>query len=300
MSCTLAKRRACRLCLHRRLMRRVWRTILVALLSYLAVSAWPRAAVEAQSNAPAVPVTEEQAQLLAKLLRENRYVVTVAEGKLAGPGKDFLMQVSLRSQFFAVGEEHNVMEVPEFASMLFLALHDAYGYNYLALEQDPLMMNTVGSPPARGDREVAFALARKYPNGYTFNTDQEVNLILSAGSLSSGKASAVWGLDQMFGVVHALDRLLPYAPNDDVRNRSRKLLETAREYDSVRFTPGRHYMADIDKPEDFWSLLPLYHPAAGSEADFIIQQLTLSAKIYGFYKAGNQKKIPGYFENGRV
>jgi len=272
----------------------------MALLSLLTLTEWPQADARVQTNGPLSQASDDQAQVLARLLRENRYVVSVIDGRLSGPGKDFLMQASAHSQFFALGEEHNVKEVPEFTSMLFQALHDAYGYNYLALEQDPLMMSVVSRPPVRGDRAAALDLARKYPNGYTFNTDQEVNMIVSAGRMSAAKTDPIWGLDQMFGAQHALERILPYAPNDDVRDRTRKLIQIAREYDAVRFTPGRHYMAEIDKPEDLWNLMQLYHPAAGSEAEFIIQQLILSARIYGFYKAGTEKRIPGYFENGRV
>lgn len=51
--------------------------------------------------------------------------------------------------------------------------------------------------------------ARFWPTSYsfTFATDQEVAMFAAVGRLSTDKADPIWGLDQSFGVLHALDRL---------------------------------------------------------------------------------------------
>src|SRR4051812_6213039 len=77
-----------------------------------------------------------QGEDFEKLVKANSYPLTVSNGNLAGGGMDFLMKAAGDAQFFVIGEEHVVKEVPEITTMLFSALHNRYGYNYLALEQD--------------------------------------------------------------------------------------------------------------------------------------------------------------------
>jgi hypothetical protein len=61
----------------------------------------------------------------------------------------------------------------------------------------------------------------------------------------------------------------------------------------------RHYLADSDKPDDFWRLEELYQAAANPEARFLAGQLVLSARVYQNYKRGVAGKLPGAFESGR-
>lgn len=241
-----------------------------------------------------------QSALLARLLEENRYVLTMKDGVLSGPGAEFLLKAAAQTQFFAIGEEHNVAEIPQFTTALFRALHERHGYNYLALEQDPVTCRSISQRPARGSLDAVSEWARRYPNGFTFHTDQELEMIATAGRISTARFDPVWGLDQVFGVLHVLEMLLPAAPSEEARESTRKLIEQARKDDSVRFTGGHHYMADGEKPPGFFELERIYHPAKNSEAEFEIRQLLLSNEIYSLYHAGVAGKIPGFFENGIV
>ncbi len=247
--------------------------------------------------APAPPA--EAAPGLTELLRANARTLAEADGRLTGDGFDFLMKAAADAQFFGIGEEHNVRQIPEITARLFEALHRRHGFNYLALEQDPLACRQASAPAARGNLDAVVALAKKYPNAFTFDTDQELGMIARAGAVSAGKADPVWGLDQAFGALHVLEQLLEEAPNGDVRERTRKLAEAARKEDSVRFRPGHHYMAEVDKPDDFWRLEELYRAAPNPEARFLAEQLVLSARVYRNFKRGREGKVPGAFESGR-
>jgi erythromycin esterase-like protein len=117
------------------------------------------------------------------LLKPNSYELTVTDGKLSGAGSDFLMEASSNAQFFALGEPHNAKQVPEITSMLFQALHERRGFNYLALEQDPVVTQMVSAKSVVGKRDYVVSLANQYPNAFTFTTDQELEMIAEAGSI---------------------------------------------------------------------------------------------------------------------
>jgi hypothetical protein len=236
---------------------------------------------------------------LAKLLRANAYDLAETDGRLTGAGLDFLAKAAADAQFFGIGEQHNVRQIPEITGLLFEELRRRHGFNYLALEQDPLACRMASTPPARGSPEAVVGLAKKYPYAFTFRTDQELSLVARAGALSTTKADPVWGLDQAFGATHVLERLLEDAPNADARGRTLKLAEAARKVESVRLLTSRHYMADVDKPDDFWQLAELYRASPSPEARFLASQLVLSARVYQNYKRGAAGKVPGAFESGR-
>lgn len=238
---------------------------------------------------------------LTNQIKANSYPLTVSNGNLSGSGMDLLIKASSDAQFFVIGEEHNVKEVPEITSMLFSALHNRYGYNYLALEQDPLSCLLASRQPFLGNAQTLFDYSKKYPQSFTFNTDEELRMIAETGRTSSAKTDRIWGLDQMFGGLHVLERLIEYAPNKDARERTLKLIEHARKYDSTRFKEGidQYMLGGVQKPDDFYKLGEIYQPKKGSEAEFLINQLLISARIYQHYYDGTKEKIPGYFENGR-
>ncbi len=253
---------------------------------------WRGGTLAQTKSAETIPTLDE-------LLRANAHSFSEADNHLTGDGFDFLMKVAAEAQFFGIGEEHNVQQIPQITTLLFEALQQRHGFHYLALEQDPLVCRMASTLPVRGNLDAIVALAKKYPNAFTFGTDQELGMIARAGLTSTGKADPVWGLDQVFGALHVLERLVEDAPSPDVRERTQKLIEAARKDDSVRFQPGHHYMPDIDKPEDFWRLKELYQSSPNPEARFLADQLVLSARIYRNNKRGSQGKVPGSFESNR-
>ncbi|MCB1023426.1 MAG: hypothetical protein KDB79_03495, partial [Acidobacteria bacterium] len=142
----------------------------------------------------------------AKLLKENSYEIEITNGRLTGSGRDFLLKATEQTQFFAIGEPHNNGDVPKFTSALFGLLNRERGFNYLALEQDPIMAKTVSQ--TQNDDKQAFVVStvRKYPNGFTFITNQELTMIAEAAKIANGKGNAIWGIDQVFGAIHGLEK----------------------------------------------------------------------------------------------
>ncbi|HEX8638094.1 MAG TPA: hypothetical protein VF692_08535 [Pyrinomonadaceae bacterium] len=238
-----------------------------------------------------------QTETLENLLKVNSYVLENSNGTLSGKGMDFLMQASADAQFFVVAEPHNSKEVPEITGSLFKPLHQRHRFNYLALEQDPVMAQIVSDSSSFGNAAFVSSLAKKYPNAFTFITDQEIEMISQARTVSNGKANRIWGLDQVFGAIHVLDRLSKFAPNADVRSRTLKLIEVLKQNEaeySKKFE--RYTMAKIGEIAEFQNLLREYQPKKNSEAEFIISQTLLSGRIYKNNILAD-KELTGYLSN---
>lgn len=242
---------------------------------------------------------ESPESLFAKLLGANRYPLSLEHGKLAGPGTDFLVTEASKTQFFAIGEEHNVAEIPFLTAALFQRLHDRYGFNYLADEQDVWMCSEVSKGPYLGRSEAIRRLREKYPNAFTFNGNEELEMLASVGRLSSGKENRIWGLDQVFGALHVLESLEARAADEATRRRVGSLIEFARPYESGRFAKGKRLMADVEVPPDLANISSWYRPLAKDpEAAFLAGQLTVSLRIYANYqRSAIEKQATGYESN---
>ena len=182
--------------------------------------------------------------------------------------------------------------------MLFKSLQRQHGFEYLALEQDPVMARTVSAPGVVGNLNAVISLARRYPNGFTFITDQELEMISSIGSVSNGKADRIWGLDQVFGAIHVLDRLSQFAPNKQVRDRTLRLVEVLKRNEAEQTKQMKRYtMAQVGNIDEFNQLLQQYHPQVGSEAEFLVAQMLISARIYKNNLAAESGQLTGYDSN---
>src|SRR5262249_45835084 len=130
-------------------------------------------------------------------------------------------------------------------------------------------------------------------------TEDELNFIADAARASNATTNPVWGLNQMFGAMHVYDRLVQIAPNAKARDIAQQLLGEAKEYEAERFQKNAHYM-ELAQPEVFERLHDAFHPAAGSEADFLISQLALSNRIFAPYAAKPRPSADAFYESGEA
>ena len=76
---------------------------------------------------------------LTALLRANAHPMQAgADGRLSGAGAELLLAAGRDAQFFLIGEEHGVAEIPLVAAGLFRELAPA-GYRHLAIETGEFM-----------------------------------------------------------------------------------------------------------------------------------------------------------------
>ena len=240
-------------------------------------------ATQAQPSPTPATDSEEQYERLAAAFQKHSYSIAMTEAGLSGPGADFLKQKAASAQFVLLGEEHNVKEVPDFTARLFAMLHQCCEFNHLALENDPVSAQAASMPPLKGNLGQLTQYASKFPNAFTFLTRQELQMIADVGKLATTKTDPVWGLDQSFGVLHALEELRTLPGINGRSSAFQELAEQARALDSSRFTEGHHYMT-MAKVSDLENLRKEVAPKPGSEADFILGNLVSSARIYTNYR----------------
>ncbi|HVT38699.1 MAG TPA: hypothetical protein VHE78_06635 [Gemmatimonadaceae bacterium] len=230
--------------------------------------------------------------LLDSILIANSRVLRLDHGALTGDGAIFLLNEASRSQFVALGEQHNATEIPEFTTALFRALQQSAGYQYLADEQDPITLRYVSSKPVRGDRDSVLAFARRYQHAFTFMSDQELAMLSDIARASRGGGNPLRGCDQAFGATHILDRVIPTVTSAEARALATSLRDWTREKERVRDLSKYHFMAIEPKSDSFARLVAAGRETPGAEAAFLTRALVVSDRIYRNYREHNN------YENG--
>jgi hypothetical protein len=233
-----------------------------------------------------------------ELLKKHSHSISLNEGKLDGPGADLIMRAAEDTQFVGLGEEHYNYIIPDITTAIFTELQDRYGYQYFMTEQDPAMMETISREPARGDRSKVNALAQEYPLGVTFNSDEELTMLADIGRISTASFDPIWGCDQASGVTHVLDRLVSELEDESSIVAVQNLRKVSADEESTRDYANGHYIFDAPTSA-FTELKSEVDVPAGSQAEWLIDTVINSSKIFGFYKNGNDGELPGYYENNR-
>ncbi len=215
--------------------------------------------------------------ILDSVILANKHVIKVDQENdhFSGEGFDYLQENCDNVQFIGIAENHNTREIPKFTFSLFEKLHEQYSFNYLALEQDPVMMSLLST------REYeTLEMAKKHPHGFTFISDQELEMIESTLNLANSKNS-VWGCDQSFGASHSIAHILRSFENE---SDNLKMLESIYhriyEKEENRNLIEYHYMADTTKRIDFLKIHELIINSGKEELDFYITSLLISDSIF--------------------
>lgn len=236
---------------------------------------------------------------LDESLRRNIYPFEIKDGKLFGQGENFLADSMKEVQFVAYGEEHNRRAVHQFGSALFRFLHENFGFNYLALEEDPYWGKVLSQAARKGGSEEIVKLALRYPNAFHLLSEEEMQMIGDAGKLSKAKENSIWGLNQVFGAAHIYARLVEIAPNNTARQTAQRLLDESLEFEKERFQKNIHYLVQVAKVEDFESLRKSFQPLPKSEAAWLIDQIQLSHQIFSPYGTKPSPSPAVFYEAGK-
>jgi hypothetical protein len=168
---------------------------------------------------------------LTRLLLENRRVLLIDNGRLAGPGGRMLVEEGLGSRFFLVGEEHGVAEIPEVVQALLSDLRPG-GYNTLAIEVSPLQGRRLDSMARRPGVVAALdTLLSSWFSSIPFYTLASERKLLASAMSAQGSTPPmrIWGLDyEVSGdryYLQELERLASPAAQPAVR-RARQLADS--------------------------------------------------------------------------
>lgn len=271
---------------RRRRVSRTWTLVLALLLVGLPTT------LPAQEAPDELPVDS--------LLRAHSHELSERDGRLAGPGRDFLLGAARGTRFFVIGENHCWMEIPRITSMLFADLHDRRGYEYLATENGPYVMRRLSDPAVRGDTAASFTLADRYPSALHFGGDGEIEMFARVGAISDAPGDPLWGLDRPDGGTHVLERLAEAAPDTEARRRVEEVLAEARRYErpgGVEAEKDVDWIIDVTDREQLAGLRDALDPAPGSPADSMLRALELSNRTYRNYIRATQGEPTGYASN---
>ena len=234
---------------------------------------------------------------LDSVFRAHRYPVTLHNGRLSGPGAAFLAKATRRAQFVMMAESHYVGEIPQFTAAWFDELKRTRGFDYYAIEYGPTVGRLLSVRPVRGDTAATIALGARYPHAFQFLNDEELEAMASIARRSTA-ASPIWGLDNEWGALHLLDRLIAIAPNASARRAATRLADSARQIEKDRGISGEQarFISDVDT----LLLRPLrvaFNPRAGTEADRLLEALEISHCLYTFNDAAGKGHLTGYRAN---
>ncbi|HEU4457052.1 MAG TPA: hypothetical protein VFR81_28545 [Longimicrobium sp.] len=233
--------------------------------------------------APAGAGAQEDSALVAAL-RANRHALRMdAAGRLEGPGARVLLEAGRASQFFLVGEEHGIAEVPRLTGALFRELAPA-GYGHLAVETGDALAVALNRAAAGPDAVGGMRrfLDDNWPGAPFFDQREEADLLATAVAAAGGRTDAVWGLDYDILVDrYALSRLREIAPTPaarDAADRVRAAADSLLRRALAERNPGfifsfsdQRHLAD--------ELRAAYRPAPGSEADRIIEEIEQTLRV---------------------
>jgi hypothetical protein len=250
-------------------------------------------ALTAQPTAQTASPPQRPAALTAAV-QGATYPFTLAGGDIRGPGADFLLRRTAKAQFVMLGEHHFDRDTPIFAGALFKKLDSLHGFQYLAVENDPIAMETVGSREYRGRLDRIVSLAKRYPTHIGFASDQDLQLLAEVSGMKTGPMPRVWGIEQAQGPARYLEELVTLAPNAEVKAETERLLVLAKKEDRVNM--GAFVHNDPQVLGWLQALQGRFGAKRGSRADYLLSMLTRSVEIYSFNRRASTEPV-GLYNN---
>lgn len=244
----------------------------------------------AAAGAGGAATADTTADRLLSALEENRHALALEGGELTGPGGPLLLEEAADARYLLVGETHGVAELPGLIAALFRQLQPA-GYRHLAVEIGPIQAEKLadvlaGPAPMEGYRRF---LDEHWPGVPFFGWREEAGLLAEAVRVAGEEA--LWGIDyDILGGRYPLHRLRELAPDAAARAAVDRLIERADSLLARASETGEpSTIMMFSQPAATWdSLRRSFEPAAGSEADRILEQLAATARINEAWTAGER------------
>jgi hypothetical protein len=159
----------------------------------IARSILARGATQSPPAAAAKPVSSLQDKLAASAT-ENRLHVNFDGGTFSGPGWELLLREGAAAQFFLLGEEHGVEQIPVLTRELMLALKPA-GYERLALEISAPVAAELDQAALHGVEGIRRFNAEFPPGPAFYNMKEEAEFLAAVRPAFPASGQMIWGLD---------------------------------------------------------------------------------------------------------
>jgi len=218
-------------------------------------------------------------------LKKNRASISVKDGKLAGPGAEVLRTALVEAQFVALGEDHGIRQIPEFAAALCAELAP-HGFHHMGLEIGAYIAPELEKMARSADGAKQLAeFEKNYPETIAFyNWQEEFAMLQKCESAASPGHLTIWGLDQEFmGATGFLaDKILATNPGPEAKAAIETLLkETIEAHATATKTgsPGDLFMMTA-KQDELDRVRGLLKKQGKPEAQKLFDALLVSREIY--------------------
>ena len=235
-------------------------------------------------------------------LKKYRGAIHVQDGKLAGPSAEVLRTALAEAQFVALGEDHGIRQVPEFAAALCRELAP-HGFHHMGLEIGTYVAPELEKMARSADGAKQFVdFEKKYPETVPFyNWGEEFAMLQKCESAASPGHMTIWGLDQEFmGATGFLaDRILATNPGAEAKAAVEAIL---KETDAARASavksgsPGDLFMMAA-KQEELDHVRDLLKKQGKADAQKLFDAFLVSREIYqqnmtgDYYKSNRQRAL---------
>jgi hypothetical protein len=234
----------------------------------------------------------------AETLKKNRGAISVQDGKLAGPSAGILRSALAEAQFVALGEDHGIRQIPEFAAALCTELA-THGFHHMGLEIGTYVAPDLEKMARSADGANQLAeFENKYPETIAFyNWQEEFAMLQKCESATSPGHMTIWGMDQEFmgATSFVADKILATNPGPEAKAAVESLLKEASEARAAAAktgNPGDLFMMTA-KQEELDHVRELLKKQGKPEAQKLFEAFLVSREIY-------QKNMTGdYYESNR-
>jgi hypothetical protein len=248
------------------------------------------------------PCVRAQNADFTETLKKNRGAISVQDGKLAGPSADVLRVALAEAQFVALGEDHGIRQIPEFAAALCAELVP-HGFHHMGLEIGTYVAAELEKMARSADGAKQLAdFEKKYPETIAFyNWQEEFAMLQKCESGASPGHMTIWGLDQEFmGATGFLaDKILATNPGPDAKASIEALLKEtneARVAAAKSGNPGDLFMMAA-KQEELDHVRDLLKKQGKPEAQKLFDVFLASREVYqknmssDYYKSNRQRAL---------
>ena len=235
-------------------------------------------------------------------LKKNRGAINLQDGKLAGPSAEVLRTALAEAQFVALGEDHGIRQIPEFASALCAELAP-HGFHHMGLEIGTYVAPDLEKMARSADGAKQLAeFEKKYPETIAFyNWQEEFAMLQKCESAAAPGHMTIWGMDQEFmGATGFLaDKILATKPGPEATAAIESLLKEnneARAAAAKSGSPGDLFMMTA-KQEELDHVRDLLKKQGKPEAQKLFDAFLVSREIYqknmtgDYYKSNRQRAL---------
>jgi hypothetical protein len=237
-----------------------------------------------------------------EVLKQHRGAISVKDGKLAGPSAEVLRAALAEAQFVALGEDHGIRQIPEFAAALCAELAPR-GFHHMGLEIGTYVAPELEKMARSVDGAKQLAeFEKKYPETLAFyNWQEEFAMLKKCETAAAPGHMTIWGLDQEFmgATAFLADRILATNPGPEAKAAIETLLKEANEARAAAAengSPGDLFMMTA-KQEELDHVRDLLKKQGKPEAQKLFEAFLVSREIYqknmtgDYYKSNRQRAL---------